>query len=285
MRDVSGRLKRLERKCRMQSVVLWTCGLLAAGGGLMGLGQDDADPIVLRQLCIVDGDNNIRMHLGTAEDGSAGIRHFDREGNLRLATGETDGLCTSSFFDQDERIVAEFGMHDEGASHLLIRRGVILGPEEIICLDPMGRTRIMLDTDDVDGDAGMHVFDEESRRRIWLGSVGDDGPAIMSLISERGDTRWRAYSEGEDCQVLHFDRNGIDRFGQVTLEGGSAMQLLVDGEGRTRMSLMTTGDGQAYMHAEGVEEVEDLQCRPSVAREEGSGSWHVAQSATAEETP
>ncbi len=278
--EMSDRVAKLKRQCRHYRMILWTGALLAVGFIGMGLTQGPMEDLVLRRLVLVDAEGYPRMVMTgglESEDSGGVILQFDSDGNLRVRLGiDADGSCSLSQYDQDENlrvasgvakqgvgglscydenglVTAELGLLLDGQPHLVLTEGLIVGPSQILCMDGEGRTRIAIDAEDRERDAGIHLIDEELQRRLWLGTVGDDGPGEINLYSPRGDKRWSASTSGDDCFVQHLDRNGVDRIGSGTLGNGFAMQLLSDAYSNTRITMVTSDGDRAVMALDGLQ--------------------------------
>jgi hypothetical protein len=92
---VEQRIAKLERRCRMLSILLGGFALLVAIGALAGATQIVQVPVRFHQVDIVDLNGNVRIRLGNVED-AFGIFLQDAAGQARATLSEdADGTVLS----------------------------------------------------------------------------------------------------------------------------------------------------------------------------------------------
>ena len=100
LRELTERLERMERKVRV--LRRWVVGLGVILVGCVTLGAAGPQSLALRRLAIVDDSGTERIVLGTLDDGTAAIEHYDRDGKRRITTGTLhSGQASIHHYDRD----------------------------------------------------------------------------------------------------------------------------------------------------------------------------------------
>ncbi len=113
MSEMTERLERMERKVRVLS--RWVVGLRVILVGCVTLGAAGPQSLALRRLAIVDDSGAERIVVGTLDDGTAAIEHYDRDGKRRITTATfDDGEASIQHFDRDGKTRISTGTLNNG---------------------------------------------------------------------------------------------------------------------------------------------------------------------------
>ncbi|MHC4973192.1 MAG: type II secretion system protein GspG [Planctomycetota bacterium] len=196
------RLERLERESRWMRRVGAVAVAVAATVFLIGQGKDKQLPdLEVRSLTVKDKDGKVRVLLGVAPDGSAGLR-FMKDGGPRARFGFLpDGSPGMSLYKKGGDPRARFciapdgslmlGLADKDGTLRVVLGTMSDGSTSMGLADKGGRLRVLLG--ERGGSTSMGLTDKDGKPRVALETAADGSPSLQ-LLDAKGKVIWKAPS-------------------------------------------------------------------------------------------